>query len=130
MATANVLGSTKAIARGVYQTVWDWTATATGSSNPMSAHRFPDKTVQVFHPTGGTSRIVIEGSNVTAALNGADVGSASDWTVLTTPTDGLLQVAGALINSGDIKVIRENPRWIRGRASTVTGDIKVVIIAR
>ncbi len=130
MATADVIGATKALARGVYQTVWSWTSTATGASNPMSCHAYPDKTVQAFHPTGGTSRIVIEGSNVTAALNGADIGSASDWTVLTTPTDGLLQVAGAFVNSGDIKVIRENPRWIRGRASTVTGNIKVIIIAR
>ena len=127
MATAAVLGSTVALSKGVYKTEWNWTTTASGGSNPMNAPHLPEKTVQVHGPTGGDTSVIIQGSNV-SAVPPTGVG-ASEWTTLTTPTDGELTLAGAL-NSGSLRVIRENPRYIRSQVSSVTEVVKVVVISR
>ncbi len=132
MATAAVIGETKAIARGIYTVAWSF-ATATGRSNPISLVNFPDKTVQVWFPTGAgfTSNVKIEGSNATVAMGPAEIGTATDWFGLTNPTGGLLgATVGFATQSGQIHVIRENPRWISARASTATGAITVIIVAR
>ena len=127
MATAAVVGSTVALSKGVYKTEWNWTSTATGGSNPMNAPHLPEKTVQVHGPTGGDTSVIIQGSNVLAAISLRPLPPIVP--TLTTPTDGELTLAGAL-NSGSLRVIRENPRYIRSQVSSVTGACKVVIISR
>jgi uncharacterized protein YxjI len=89
----------------------------------MIAANLPDKTVQLQGPTGGTSRIIIEGTNGAAA-------STATWVTLTTPTDGSLDFTD--VTGGTLKVIRENPLMIRPRFETVTSgkSLTVQIVAR
>jgi len=112
------------ITRGV--AVQEWGATVSGVGLPMHAAHLPEKTVHISPPStlAGTSRIIIEGSNGSAA-------STATWVPLTTPTDGLLDFT-AVTTGGQMKVIRENPRMIRPHFETVTtGETLVVrIIAR
>lgn len=131
MATAAVIGSGVWLAKGVHQHVWNWSTTATGAGNPINNPMLPDKTVQIWYPTSGAtpiSHIVIEGSNATG-LPAAELG-ATEWFTLTSPTDGDLDTPNALNGSGALKIIRENPRWIRPRVSSITGAAKVIIISR
>ena len=108
-AIAALQAASVAVARGVY--AQRWTATISGVGNPMVAANLPDKTVQIQGPTGGTSRIIIEGTN------GAVVSTAT-WVTLSTPTDGALDFTD--VTGGTLQVIRENPLMIRPRFDTVT----------
>ena len=110
-----------AIARGVY--AQRWTATVSGVGNPMKAAHLPDKTVQLQGPTGGTSNIIIEGTN-------GSVVSTATWITLTTPTDGDLNFTN--VTGGIMKVIRENHFMIRPKFLTVTAGkaLTVQIIGR
>jgi|6_EtaG_2_1085325.scaffolds.fasta_scaffold03487_7 hypothetical protein len=121
-AIAALLGSCSYVQRGVLK--MEWTATVSGVGNFLDAPHLPDKTVHIKAPStiSGTSRIIIEGTN----------GAPSDgpWTTLTTPTDGLLDYVGIVTSM--MKVIRENPLYIRPRYETVTAgeSLNVVIISR
>ena len=115
-AIASLLADTVAISRGVYLT--EWSATASGVGNPLSAPDFPDKTVQLQGPTGGTSRIILEGTNGALA-------STATWIVLTTPTDGDIDFTN--VTGGVLKIIRENPRMIRPRFETVTSGKTLIV---
>jgi hypothetical protein len=123
-ALAALLGKVEYIERGV--AVQEWSATISGVGNPLHAPHLPEKTVHIGAPTtlAGTSRIIIEGSNGTAA-------STATWLPLTTPTDGLLDFT-SVTAGGQLKVIRENPRMIRPHFHTVTtGEtLTVRIVAR
>jgi hypothetical protein len=122
MATAitALLAKVESPVRGVY--IQEWTATVSGRGNPLHAAYLPDKTVQMQGPTGGTSQIIIEGTN-------GSVVSTATWITLTTPTDGDLSFTN--VTGGTMKVIRENPLMIRPHFSVVTGGTMTVrIVAR
>ena len=127
MATVAVLAETKAIAKGVYLTEGDWSTTATGHGSVLNAPMLSNKTLQVLYPTGGTSRFVLEGSNV-SFVPVTDTG-ATEWYTLTNVTGGSISATIGATNAGNFNVIRENPRFIRPRVSTVTGAIKIRIIS-
>jgi hypothetical protein len=123
MATYAILGDTKAIARGVYETTW--LATVSGVGNPLNCSRLSEHTVQCVGPTGGTSRIIIRGSNA------ADASSATAvWNVLSTPTDGNLDFTN--VTGGLVKVVLETPRSIQPQFETVTTGktLSVIIVSR
>ena len=111
MATAAVLADTRAISKGVYQTNWNWSTTATGFGNPLNAPALAEKTVQMWFPTGAgfTSNIDLLGSNATA-YPATGVGATELFT-LTGPTGGLIGTTsggGDVRNSGTLIVISEN----------------------
>lgn len=120
-AIAALLGSGDYIIQGVHK--MEWSATISGVGNPLQAAHLPDKTVQLLGPTGGSSQIIIEGTN-------GDAPSTAIWTILTTPTDGDLDFTN--VTGGIIKAIRENPRMIRPRFPAVTAGtiLNVIIISR
>ena len=120
-APAALITNGKYISKGVYS--MGWSATVAGVGNPMYAAALPDKTFQLQGPTGGTSNIVIEGTN------GSTVSTAT-WITLTTPTDGLIDFTN--VTGSILKVIRENPRMIRPNFVTVTTGktLTCTIIAR
>ena len=125
-ALAGAIARTKVeyITRGV--AVQEWGATVSGVGPPFHGAHLPEKTVHVSPPTtlGGTSRVIIEGTNGSAP-------STATWVPLTTPTDGLLDFT-AVTAGGQINVIRENPRMIRPHFHTVTAGetLTVHLIAR
>ncbi len=120
MATADLPASHKFIAKGIVE--MRWTATGvTGVGFAMNAPNLPDKTVHVLGPTGGTTQVVIEGTNATTATVGA-----TDWTTLVDPQGTALDHVSSFIET-----ILENPRYIRPRIPVATGpDVTVTIIAR
>jgi hypothetical protein len=125
-AIAALLGSVSYIQKGVAQMTWG--ATISGVGNSFDAPHLPEKTLHIRPPTtaGGTSRIIIEGTNSTT-ITGAD----EVFTTLTSPTDGQLDFT-SIPAAGIIRAIRENARFIRPRFETVTtGEtLQVQIVAR
>ena len=119
-AVAALLGSGSYIQKGVYTHTWN--ATVSGRGNPLSAVHLADKTIQIQGPTGGTSRIIIEGTN-------GDDASTATWITLTTPTDGALDFTN--VTGGQLKGILQNPRLIRPHFETVTTGktLSVILIA-
>lgn len=109
------------ISKGVHS--MSWSATVSGVGTPLDAAALPEKTVQMQGPTGGTSRIIIEGTN-------GDTAGTATWVTLSTPTDGLLDFTN--VTGGILKVIRESPRMIRPRFETVTTGktLTVLIVSR
>ena len=116
MATAVVIAKTVWNSPGV--AVMSWSATVSGFGNPLNAPHLTDKTVEVRGPTGGTSRVIWEGSNdaptgifyTIQSIQGVDLNYA---------TEGLDLVA-------------QNPLYIRPRFDTVTAGKTLVatIVAR
>jgi len=127
MATAVILAATKDISKGVYMTQWNWTTTATGHGSYLNAPMLPEKTFQADYVTGGTSRFVLEGTNV-SAIPVTDVG-ATEWITLTNPTGGEMSATVAFLTPGSMHLIRENPRFMRIRVSTVTAAMRFRIIS-
>jgi hypothetical protein len=125
-AIAALLGTVEYVQKGVAQMTWG--ATISGVGNSFDAPHLPEKTLFISPPTsaGGTSRVIIEGSNVSTVTGAINV-----FTTLTSPTDGQLDFS-AIPAAGIIRVIRENPRVIRPRFETVTAgeDLQVMIVAR
>lgn len=121
MATADISASHKMIAKGICE--MSWTATkVTGVGFAMNAPNLPDKTVHVLGVTGGTTQVIIEGTNATSPTVGA-----TQWTTLVDPQGTDLDFTNRAIET-----ILENPRYIRPRWPVATGghDVSVVIIAR
>jgi hypothetical protein len=120
-AVAALLGSGNYIARGVYQHTWN--ATVSGRGNPLSAANLPDKTVQFQGPTGGTSRVILEGTN-------GGVASTATWITMKSVTDGSMDMTN--VTGGTFFQIRGNPRMIRPHFETVTTGLtcSVIIVAR
>lgn len=118
MATGEFAAHHKMISRGVMR--MQWVFTASGAGFAMNAPDLTDKTVHVVGPTGGTSQVVLEGSN-----DGS--GATAVWETLHDPQGNDLSTV-----SGLIETILENPQYIRPRAPTVTTgkSIQVTIIAR
>tara|TARA_Y100000310_G_scaffold258188_1_gene266510 strand:+ start:2666 stop:3046 length:381 start_codon:yes stop_codon:yes gene_type:complete len=116
----------KYIMKGVHEMIWT-TSGAAGAGTPLDAPNLPDKTMYINGPStgGGTSQIIIEGTNITGAP------SVVPWITLTSPTDGLLDFT-AMVTTAIMRVIRENPLRIRPRFAVVTtGEtLSVVIISR
>ena len=118
MATAAINSYCEYTSRGVAQMVW--TATGiTGEGVAMNAPGLPDKTVHIVGPTGGTSTVIIEGTN--------DATPTGTWTTLTDPQGNAISKTSDAIES-----ILENPKYIRPRFSVVTSGktIVVTIVAR
>jgi hypothetical protein len=122
-AISALLGSGNYIARGVYQHTWS--ATISGRGNPLSAANLPDKTVQITGPTGGTSRVILEGSN--GAPSTADTAT---WITMRSVTDGAIDTTNA--TGGLFFQFRGNPRMIRPHFDTVTTGktLSVIIVAK
>lgn len=120
-AVAALLGSGNYIARGVYQHTWS--ATISGRGNPLSAANLPDKTVQIQGPTGGTSQVILEGTNGAAA-------STATWITMRSVTDGAIDITNA--TGGLFFQLRGNPRMIRPHFATVTTakTLSVIIVAK
>lgn len=117
MATADIAAAHVMIARGVCQMHWQATG-VTGVGFAMNAPGFPDKTVQVLGPTGGTTQVVIEGSNEDTPTG--------VFTTLVDPQGNDLDFTDAAVEA-----ILENPRFIRPRFPVATGPtVDVRIIAR
>jgi hypothetical protein len=125
-AIAPLLGTVEYIYKGVAEMKWG--ATISGVGNSFDAPHLPEKTVHIKAPTtaGGTTRVIIEGTNATT-VTGAD----AVFQTLTSPTDGLLDFT-TIAAAGILRVIRENPRFIRPRFETVTAgeNLQVRIVAR
>lgn len=75
------LAACVALSKGVYRMEWSSDAGVTGVGNPLVGAHLPDKTVAFYGPTGGTSQVILEGTN-------GSVPSTATWVTLTTPTDG------------------------------------------
>ncbi len=119
MATADLTSFHNMIAKGVCQMRWTSTG-VTGVGFAMNAPYLPDKTVHVIGPTGGTTNVVIEGTN-------DDSPTTTNWTTIVDPQGNALDFTNEAMET-----ILENPRYIRPRIPTATGgaDIVVTIMAR
>ena len=105
-------GTVSYVRKGVARMTW--TATVSGTGNPIDASHLPDKTLYLYGPTGGTTGVTIEGAYA-----------------LTGPYWSLHDVNGALLEAlvtGLVAAIQENPPFIRPRATTVTGGIVTISI--
>jgi hypothetical protein len=104
---------------GVILAKWSGFAASGDAGQPFDAVNYVGPlTVQVAGPTGGTSAVVIEGSN--EPTNG--------YTTLTGPTGNTLSFTAA-----GLKIIAETPRYIRPRIDTATGSVatwEVDLVAR
>jgi hypothetical protein len=120
-AIAALLGSGLYISKGVFQQTWN--ATISGRGNPMSAAQFPDKQIQIQGPTGGTSRVIIEGTN-------GSVPSTATWITMQTVTDGALDFTN--VTGGLMFQPRGNPLLIRPFFQVVTTGLtaSVIIVAK
>lgn len=118
MATGTIAVAHTMVAKGVCSV--QWTATGiTGLGVAMNAPGLPDKTVQVIGPTGGTTQVVIQGSNDATPTVG-------NWTTLVDPQGNDLDFTDAAIEA-----ILENPRYIRPNFAVATGPtVTVTILAR
>ena len=120
MATADISAAHHMTARGVVEMTWTATG-VTGVGFAMHAPNYPDKTVHVLGPTGGTSQVVIEGTNATTPTT-----AAANWTTLADPQGNALSTTTQIIEA-----ILENPRYIRPRFPVATGPtVTVRIVAR
>lgn len=118
MATGDIPASTVAIAKGVYKTQWSVTG-VTGIGYALNAPNLPDKTLHVLGPTGGTTQVVVEGTN-------DDTPTGDNWTTLVDPHETDLSFTDEAIEA-----ILENPRYIRPRFPVATGPaVTVTIISR
>jgi hypothetical protein len=106
---------------GVYEQTWN--ATVSGRGHPMAAPHLPDKNIQLQGPTGGTSRIIMEGTN-------GSVASTATWITLRSVTDGAIDSTN--VTGGLFFQPRGNPRMIRPHFETVTAGktLSVIVIAK
>lgn len=102
----------------------DWTATVSGPGNPFIGPYMEDMTFALYGPTGGTSQIILEGTN-------GSVVSTATWVTL------LESVSGAALDytnvTGGVMVSpRARPRMIRPRFAVVTSGktLNVNMVAR
>ena len=124
MATATgTFAACEALSRGVYRMDWSSDSGVTGVGNPFVGAHLPDKTVALYGPTGGTSQIIIEGTN-------GSVVSTATWVTLSTPSLGDLDFTN--VTGGKMLIVRENPFMIRPRFAVVTTGkvLNAVIVAR
>ena len=89
----------------------------------MAAPHLPDKNIQLQGPTGGTSRIIMEGTN-------GSVASTATWITLRSVTDGAIDSTN--VTGGLFFQPRGNPRMIRPHFETVTAGktLSVIVIAK
>ncbi len=115
MATADIAAGHVRIAHGIVE--MRWTAVGvTGVGFAMNAPGLADKTVHVVGPTGGTTQVVIEGTN-------DDTPTGDNWTTLVDPQGNDLDFT----NQG-VEAILENPKFIRARFPVATGPTVIVTI--
>lgn len=110
------------INKGVVVGTWSAIKQAAGSTGglPFDGPYYVNKSVQTRGTQGGTSTIIIEGSNAPTA---------------TGPYGTLTSASGAALSFTAVQrplQIRENPRWIRPRLSTASGttNLTVEIVAQ
>ena len=108
MATAVILGGGEWMRHGVHRKRWEWTTTATGFSDNLSAAHLPNKTVLFFGPSGGQTNVLLEGA----------IYASGPFTTLTSASGASLTFTDA--SPGVLYKVHENPAFIRARASTVT----------
>lgn len=120
-AIASLYGVGSYIHGGVYQQTW--TATVSGVGHPMGAPHLPDKTIQMQGTTGGTSRIIMEGTN-------GSVASTATWITLRSVTDGAIDSTN--VTGGLFFQTRGIHRMIRPNFDIVTAGktLSVIVIAK
>lgn len=99
------------ISKGVVLSSWE--ATASGVGSALDGSGYPDKTVEVVGPTGGTTTLIIEGA----------MSATGPWTTLVDPQGNNL----SFTNKG-MEAILDNPRYIRPRAETVTSGAATILV--
>ena len=122
MATTRIW--TTEIARGVVVTRWDTFTVSGDVGGVLDAPHYPDKSVQVIGLPGGTTNIVIEGSN--------DAPSNGNFQTLVDTQGNLLSFFGTMDPTG-IEQILDNPRYIRPRLDAITSlatSPAVIIVSR
>jgi hypothetical protein len=97
---------------------WSFVSGGARIGYAMNAPNLPDKTVWVEGPTGGTSQIIIEGTNATTAT----VGATQWYTLSYAATGGDLD-----FTTREVGQILENTRYIRPRCVTVTNGMTVTV---
>lgn len=119
MATAITVAETVWIQKGVARISWVFASgTTLGQGNALSAPHLPDKTVQVFGPTGGTTSVTIQGSN--------DLTPTGNYVTLVDP-----QGTNLSFTNTAIEAILESPRFIRPDLTVATGPaVTVTIVSR
>ena len=108
-AIAALLTKCEAISKGVY--AMNWSAAVSGVGNPFVGPHLDWSTVQVQGPTGGTSQVIIEGTN------GQTVSTAT-WITLESVSGESLAFTN--VTGGRMFSIREIPFMVRPRFETVT----------
>lgn len=114
MATASVVSEVKYVDRNVVKQIWTFITGLEGHGNPFSGAAYPDKSIQFSGASGGTSSVVIEGSNDDAA--------SGTYHTLADPQGNVLTAGNSRVEA-----VLENTRWIRPRASTVTAGSSIVV---
>ena len=105
---ATTTNSVEYIAKGVVRWVADNFTVSGDVSNVFDGHQFPDKTVYIKGMPGGTTNIVIEGSNDPTA-------GTPGWTGIVDPQGNALS-----FTADGIEAILEAPQGIRARLNTIT----------
>lgn len=113
---ATIVPACEYISKGVAQITWSGLSASGDVGRAHVAPDLNDKTVYVEGPAGGTTQVVLEGTNT----------ATGTYTTLTDPLGNALEFTTATT-----AVILQNPRYIRPRLNTATGvSVNVIIVAR
>ena len=120
-AIAALISKVEAVAKGVYSQ--EWSATVSGVGNPLHAAYVDWVTLQLHGPTGGASKIIVEGTN------GQTVSTAT-WTTLDSASGAAIDYAN--VTGGLVLSLRDLPLMVRPNFDTVTAGktLTVKMIAR